>query len=367
MFSWFLFYSLVAIFYYLGLRYTTVIYLNSYKCKLNVIFICFITFVICATRDVNLGSDYKTYVAMYQYVDDSQKIPDYLSSRGLLFGYSILISSFLNIPYNIYFGFVGALIIFLFIKSNLFYSSDNRFISLTIVFFVFDGFFLWSQSGLRQAIAVGIFLYSVRYIISGEFYKYIFFMIIGMGFHSASILLIPAYFIRRFRFNKLFILILFLLALSGIVEIILVSVIPSIIDIIFSKLTFFSGYLQYADIERIGNSEEVKGTGLAFLFRLIVNLILLYFSGYLIKLMPKLEIVFSLYFFGVIITLAFPYSEIIVRYAMFYKMIFPTLFALLLSRFISLPLTLLALGFTALYYVIFLTQVEQLYSAFMIY
>ena len=57
------------------------------------------------------------------------------------------------------------------------------------------------MNAMRQGVAVAIFFYASTYIEKKSFKKYIFFILVGAGFHMSALLFIPLYFIRPV-FNK---------------------------------------------------------------------------------------------------------------------------------------------------------------------
>ncbi|MBG0859039.1 MAG: EpsG family protein [Bacteroidales bacterium] len=78
--------------------------------------------------------------------------------------------------------------------------SDHIFISLLIYFGTI--YFILDMSGIRQCIALNIFLLSIKYITGRHFLKYFVTILIASMFHITSLLLIPIYFILKIKFNN---------------------------------------------------------------------------------------------------------------------------------------------------------------------
>ncbi|MDC8098919.1 EpsG family protein [Chryseobacterium rhizosphaerae] len=63
-----------------------------------------------------------------------------------------------------------------------------------LVYYTFF-FFIFDLSGLRQGLAIQIFFYSIRYIESKKFFKYMCAILLAVTIHWTSILLLPMYFV----------------------------------------------------------------------------------------------------------------------------------------------------------------------------
>lgn len=58
------------------------------------------------------------------------------------------------------------------------------------------------MNAMRQGVAVAIFFYCSKFIEERNFKKYLFFILIGAGFHSSIILLLPLYFLKNINMSK---------------------------------------------------------------------------------------------------------------------------------------------------------------------
>lgn len=77
-----------------------------------------------------------------------------------------------------------------YIKDNSIHPGLSYFI-----FFSFPIFYLASFNGIRQFIAVAIFIYAIKFIKSKSFIKYMVVITIAVSFHKTAIVLYPMYFI----------------------------------------------------------------------------------------------------------------------------------------------------------------------------
>lgn len=70
---------------------------------------------------------------------------------------------------------------------------------LSIFLYISMQFYFYSMNGMRQFIAMSIFLYSIRFIRSRKFFPFLILNLIGMSFHSSALVYLPLYFIYNFK------------------------------------------------------------------------------------------------------------------------------------------------------------------------
>jgi len=79
--------------------------------------------------------------------------------------------------------------------------TQSKDFSYGVLLFVLSGFYFWSFNGVRQAIAMSIFIYASRFIQERKPIKYVIWIIIASGFHTIALVYFPIYFINRFKIN----------------------------------------------------------------------------------------------------------------------------------------------------------------------
>src|SRR5690625_3074218 len=75
----------------------------------------------------------------------------------------------------------------------------SRMIELSLYVYITGGLFLVSMNGIRQVLAAAITFTAIRYLINGNFVKYSLIILLASTFHQSALVLIPIYFLVRFR------------------------------------------------------------------------------------------------------------------------------------------------------------------------
>lgn len=174
---------------------------------LTVLF-CFFAIIQSSLRDINKlpqGNDTPAYYSIYQIVSNSSwktviygtdfNISDYTERD---FGFPV----FMKATQLIYddFTFFMFLTAFIFIVplSMLIFKYVKSYFGLILAFlFYFSIFTNIVNSFMRQAIALGLFLYSIRYVVKQQWKKYYSIVIIAFTIHTSSIVVFPFYFMPK--------------------------------------------------------------------------------------------------------------------------------------------------------------------------
>lgn len=152
-------------------------------------------FIVSAFR-YNVGTDYAHYYHLYVYKDGMFWYKE--------LGYTQLVSILSDLGFNpqmMFFTF-SLFTIILFYKSFIYFfkNDDTKFLFATLLFIPL--FYFYSLNGIRQALAIAIFFYSLRYVINKSFFKYFILIIIATLFHRSAFILIPIYFILQLDLTK---------------------------------------------------------------------------------------------------------------------------------------------------------------------
>lgn len=75
----------------------------------------------------------------------------------------------------------------------------SRMFELSAYIYITGGLFLVSMNGIRQVLAAAIVFTATKYLIGGNWAKYFLIVIIASLFHTSALILIPIYFLARYK------------------------------------------------------------------------------------------------------------------------------------------------------------------------
>src|SRR5690625_72798 len=75
----------------------------------------------------------------------------------------------------------------------------SRMIELSLYVYITSGLFLVSMNGIRQMIAAAIAFTAINYLIKGNWFKYSIIILLAASFHLSALILLPIYFLVRFK------------------------------------------------------------------------------------------------------------------------------------------------------------------------
>ena len=175
------------------------------KDKEKIYIALFFLFCLNVCRDYSVGTDYGlNYKRIYDQSEANNllmnmKLSDGDVGRSVEIGWTALQYEMKVLGLSFaYVNFVVASIIIFFLFLSL---KQSPIPMLSIVLYVLLFRYFASYNILRQSVAVIIFLYSIKYIVSEEFLKYLFFCALAMCFHLSALLLLPLYFVQYLKMN----------------------------------------------------------------------------------------------------------------------------------------------------------------------
>lgn len=167
---------------------------------------------------------------------------------------------------------------------------------------------------MRQTIAWGIFVYSIRYIEKGAFFKYCLFILLAISFHTSAIILLPAYLVR-FVYKSLdkisiqLILLLFFIAFT----------VVNPLDELMRQFDNFVTVTRYSDYstfdDSLINNEEARSLGLFDILQFVLYIIIILNSKKLKVFYgrERFGMMYFLFFVGVLASLLFRGSTLFTR------------------------------------------------------
>ena len=235
-------------------------------------YLCFAPIFLFLALRFNYGNDYIPYYNMFREIANATNFDYRYDYWHAEFGWLFINKLFSELGF---FSLVAALAII-----NCYAYADfirkyvpQQYYWLALFFYIFNaGFMLVQISSMRQTLAINIFLYSIRYIISKKFLAYIILIYTATLFHTSAWVLMPLYFLSSTKTMvdpRIFIGI-FLFYFTTLV---LDNEISNLISFIISKADVFE-VARYAVYEDKGSAGS--GIGISFSIINLVALLIFY-------------------------------------------------------------------------------------------
>lgn len=174
--------------------------------------ICVISLLILAAlRGESVGNDTEEYIGIFETYKNT---PD--ADTRYEIGYVWLNKLLSNVSQNSQIVIIVTSI-FIFISYGSFIYKYCKMPNLSLFIFFTFGYYAFAISGIRQSLAIAILLFGYKYIIKGNFFKFLICVIIASLFHSTAVLFLPAYFTRNLRCNSKNLLIILLAGVGGMI------------------------------------------------------------------------------------------------------------------------------------------------------
>jgi len=284
------------------------------KIDIYKIFFLLMIFIFYGWRNIHFGSDFEGYVEQYKEITSAPFLLDKYFKYYEILSYN-LVSVFtkLQIPYQVYYGFLSMISYYFIIKSMKKYS----YLLPLFLFFIFtDHYFAFSHSAVRQSVAIAIFAYAVKFIEERNFFKYLFWIIIGTMFHLSMIVLLPFYLLKRVKFNRNIAYFIFLFSLTGVLGNLIYNLFIWLINTLTHYFSLLYVYSHYLETNRILFSKSHYGIGI--FLRDISILWIFYMSKKVLNYQPNFHIYYVFGFIGIILWKLFYNVEIIIRFNMYF-------------------------------------------------
>ncbi len=266
----------------------------------------------------DVGTDYFAYLNGYIYNFDVGK-------GEIIFIWIRQLFNQLNLHYSVYFSFLA------FINVSFFIYAFKReaFIMPLLIFFLFtNGDWMFWMNGIRQALALCIWIYALNFIEKKKFWWYLFWCVIAIGFHKSAIILISLYPILRngkdyFKSIKLQ---LILLGCAFLIQYTFGSFIVRLEPLIEFYQQELSGGTYNYTMERFAKeaSSTIDGSGMAYLFRLFLSIIVILYSKRLKRFYNNkwFTIIYFMFFIGLLTQNLFPIGSTVLTRPFRYFFIF---------------------------------------------
>ncbi len=275
---------------------------NSYQ-----IFIPLILFSIVFGMRYDVGVDHLAYLESYLFQDVKEK-------HELLFTSITRFSLFLNLHYVIYFSILAFIQVYFF---YLAFKKEIYLFPLLTLFLFTNGEFISWMNIIRHSIAMCIWIYSLNFIVDRKLWKYILFGVIAFLFHRSAIILFIFYpiLVNGRDYFKSIPLQLILLASAFVIKELFFDIIvnlSSVIDFYISLLGADMYERSYNIDGLLESFIEQTGTGLAYIFRIVINVVIILYSLKLKKYYNSrwFNIIYFFFFIGLLTSYMFPSGAI---------------------------------------------------------
>ncbi|WP_349410677.1 EpsG family protein [Pseudalkalibacillus sp. SCS-8] len=139
----------------------------------------------------NIGD---TYYYMHAFVVNEFTLETILGQKDIGFGLlQMIIKQYTNDPQVLI--FLCALITNLLIVLVVYHYS--RLIELSLYIYITSGLFLVSMNGIRQFVAAAILFAGTKFILNGDWIKFLMVVLFASAFHQSALIMIPVYFVVR--------------------------------------------------------------------------------------------------------------------------------------------------------------------------
>lgn len=215
----------------------------------------------------------------------------------------------LNMHATIYF----AILAFIQISFFLLAFKNERYLFPYLIFFFFTmGDWLFWMNGIRQALAMCIWFYSIKYISEKKLFKYLIYCLAAVLFHKSALILIAFYPLLRtgkdyFRQISLQ-LILFLLAFVFNKYYYVIFPKLEVIVLWYAEVIGGDSYTTYG-MDRLESSvSNDSGSGMFYLFKIFLTMIIIFYSKKLKSFYNTnhFTVLYFFFFFGTITFYMFP-------------------------------------------------------------
>ena len=274
----------------------------------------------------DVGTDHLGY--LFSYIEGS--VGEDLRMEPL-FRWISKICYYLNIHPIIYFAIWAFIQITFFLLA---FKNERYLFPLLITFLFFNLSFTFWMNGIRQALAMCIWLYSITFIVEKKFWHYIIWGIIAFLFHRSALILFVFYPLLRngkdyFKSIPLqLILFASVFIIKNVFEVFILQLEPIIEQfktILGGEDNLYAAYTMDNMFEEFNN--EVEGTGLAYMFRILVWVIIILYSRKLKSYYnsKKFNIIYFFFFFSLLSFYIFPDGIVVLRRPFSYFPVFQTI------------------------------------------
>lgn len=179
------------------IRIQTVFFKNIIRKKIQsdpFLFLTFFVLTLLSALRYGIGTDYfATYVPMINAIHNGARA---FNEAG--FTYFVLKLTSLTSNYQWFFIITSFLTVGLTILAM---KKESKSLASSVFFYIMGGYYFYGFSGIRQALATAIFLFSIRYIRERKLINFCFCILIATGIHKMALVYFPIYWLCNIGIN----------------------------------------------------------------------------------------------------------------------------------------------------------------------
>lgn len=133
------------------------------------------------------GNDYWGYAEMFDLISQGRTVSSEIGFNAVVL---LMQHIFGREAYLPIFGLFSILTVFFFVKTI--YDQGEWFV-FSLFLFLMNGYYFSSFNSIRYYLGLGIAMFSMKYVIKGEYGKFVLWICLGALFHKSILVVIPGY------------------------------------------------------------------------------------------------------------------------------------------------------------------------------
>jgi transmembrane protein EpsG len=220
----------------------------------NLIFLAFILLLLAFGFRYGFGIDYPSYLGIFDRIGNNW------SQENLEPGFYYLNHFIKSLGGNAYHViFISFLLALVFLHQTIVRYSD--FPEISYLVFFSSGMIFFYSSGIRQATALSICFFALRYLPDKQFYHFLIVVLLASTFHLTALVFIPFYFLSRIKYQQWLLALGYLASLAFIYKpTLIVQMMSPVIELVYGDR--FGGLISTA----LAGGVQNTGLGLKLLF-----------------------------------------------------------------------------------------------------
>lgn len=159
------------------------------RCLVTAIFVIMTSLSVCRIAS---GNDYWGYVNIFSLINQNREVATEVGFNYLVLAMQAIfgVDSYLPI-----FGLFSIVTVYFFVRCI--YEQGDWFVA-SLFLFLMNGYYFSSFNSIRFYFVMGIAMYTMKYVIRGEYGKFILWILFAALFHKSVLVVIPVYLVSAY-------------------------------------------------------------------------------------------------------------------------------------------------------------------------